>query len=289
MALPKIIVSGSNGQLGSELRQLASSYDQFEFIFLDRLETAIEDDNKIKQILLEENPQYFINCAAYTAVDKAETEIEPSNEINGYAVGRIALACKELNVKFIHISTDYVFDGSSNIPLKETDHTSPINQYGRSKLLGEQLAVKNNPECIVIRTSWVYSVFGKNFVHTMMRLMKEKKEISVVNDQVGSPTNAEDLARAIMKIITSGKWIPGIYNFTNEGKISWYEFANEIKELIHSNCIIHPIPSEQFPTPATRPKFSLLDKRKIQEKYHIQLMNWKDSLENCIRKIQSIN
>ena len=289
MALPKIIVIGSNGQLGYELRQLTSVYSQYQFIFLDRHEVPIEDENKIKEIILREKPSYFINCAAYTAVDKAEEEVERSNEINGYAVGRIALACKEAGTRFIHISTDYVFDGSSNIPLKETDAIGPINQYGRSKLLGEELALKNNPESIIIRTSWVYSVSGKNFVHTMMRLMKEKKEISVVDDQIGSPTNAEDLAETIMKIITSEKWIPGIYHFSNKGKISWYEFANAIKELIHSNCIIHPIPSEKFPTPAKRPKFSLLDKEKIQQAYNIQLIDWKVSLEKCIRKIQSIN
>ena len=289
MPLSKIIVTGSNGQLGYELRQLARNYNQYQFIFLDRQEAPIEDINKIKAILLKEKPAYFINCAAYTAVDKAEQEVELSNEINGYAVGRISLACKEANVKFFHISTDYVFDGSSNIPLKEADGVGPINQYGRSKLLGEQQAIKNNPDSIIIRTSWVYSVSGRNFVHTMMRLMKEKKEISVVNDQVGSPTNAEDLAEAIMSIIISGKWIPGIYHYSNNGKISWYQFATAIKEQINSECVIHPIPSEQFPTPATRPKFSLLDKQKIQQVYNIQLIDWKNSLERCIRKIQNIN
>lgn len=289
MALPKIIVTGSNGQLGYELRQLASLYPQYQFIFLDRQDVGIEDDKKIKEILLKEKPVYFINCAAYTAVDKAEEEIERSNEINGYAVGRIALACKETGTRFIHISTDYVFDGISNIPLKETDAIGPINQYGRSKLLGEELVLKNNPDSIIIRTSWVYSVSGKNFVHTMIRLMKEKKEISVVDDQIGSPTNAEDLAGVIMNIITNSKWVPGIYNYSNEGKISWYQFATAIKELIHSGCIINPISSEQFPTPAKRPKFSLLDKQKIQQLYNIQLINWKDSLEKCIRNIQRIN
>src|SRR5689334_9578087 len=171
MALPKIIVTGSNGQLGYELKQLAQQYGQYQFIFLDRQETPIEDQNKIREIILREKPSYFINCAAYTAVDKAEQEVERSNEINGFAVGRIALTCKEAGVRFIHISTDYVFDGNSNIPLKETDAIGPINQYGRSKLLGEELALKNNPDSIIIRTSWVYSVSGKNFVHTMMRLM----------------------------------------------------------------------------------------------------------------------
>jgi dTDP-4-dehydrorhamnose reductase len=289
MALPKIIVTGSNGQLGYELRQLASVYNQYQFIFLDRQEAPIEEEYTIIEILRKEKPVYFINCAAYTVVDKAEEEIERSNEINGYAVGRIALACKETGTKFIHISTDYVFDGSSNIPLKETDTIGPINQYGKSKLLGEELVIKNNPDSIIIRTSWVYSVSGKNFVHTMIRLMKEKKEISVVNDQIGSPTNAEDLAEVIMKIISSGKWVPGIYHYSNEGKISWFQFANAIKEQIHSTCVIQPIPSEKFPTPAIRPKFSLLDKEKIQNVYNVQLIDWKLSLEKCIRKIQKIN
>lgn len=289
MNLPKIIVTGSGGQLGYELRQLAKVYKGFQFIFLSKEEAPIEDIHKIRHIILKERPAYLINGAAYTAVDKAEAHIEESNEINGYAVGRIALACKESGAHFIHISTDYVFDGTSGEPLREGDKTGPINQYGRSKLLGEELAFKNNPESIVIRTSWVYSVSGKNFVHTMIRLMNEKKEITVVNDQIGSPTNAEDLAETLMKIISSGKWVPGIYHYSNEGKISWYEFATAIKEQIHSACIIRPIPSEQFPTPAKRPNFSLLNKQKIQDTYSIQLINWKDSLQRCIHKIQKIN
>jgi dTDP-4-dehydrorhamnose reductase len=220
-------------------------------------------------------------------VDKAELEIEQSDTINGIAVGQLAAACKSRGTHFLHLSTDYVFNGVSNRPLKESDTVDPLNQYGKSKLLGEQLAFKYNEETIVIRTSWVYSVYGKNFVHTMMRLMRERKEINVVNDQIGSPTNAADLALAIMTIIQSGKWIPGVYNFSNEGKISWYDFAVAIKNLTQSPCIINPISTMEFPTPAKRPAFSLLDKEKIINTYKIKIMDWYVSLQKCINQINS--
>jgi dTDP-4-dehydrorhamnose reductase len=283
----KILVTGSNGQLGSELKELASLYPQFEFVFSDREELSINDRIAVQREFEKQAPAYLINCAAYTAVDKAETDKEAANDINGAAVGILATSCKQFGTKLIHISTDYVFNGNASQPLKETDKVDPVNAYGATKLLGEQLAIENNPESIIIRTSWVYSFHGKNFVKTMMRLMNEKESIGVVNDQIGSPTYAADLADAIMKIIISEKWEAGIYNYSNEGVISWFDFANEIKRLINSSCVVNPLATEQFPTPAKRPKYSVLDKTKIQETFSIQLKDWKASLKACIKKLQS--
>jgi dTDP-4-dehydrorhamnose reductase len=281
----KILVTGSNGQLGSDLKDLAASYPKFDFIFTDVAELSIVDKNAVDSLFAKERPAYLINCAAYTAVDKAESEKQLSDEINGTAVGILASACESHGTKFIHISTDYVFNGEASTPLKETDQVDPVNAYGASKLLGEQLAVQNNPGVIIIRTSWVYSFYGKNFVKTMMRLMGEKESLGVIDDQLGSPTYAADLAEAIMQIISSGKWEPGIYNYSNDGVISWFDFANEIKKQIGSNCIVNPLTTEQFPTPAKRPKYSVLDKAKIQNTFSITLKDWKESLRICISKI----
>jgi dTDP-4-dehydrorhamnose reductase len=287
MASNTILVTGSNGQLGNELKELASAYSQFQFVFLSREQLSIADKSSVEKIFNQYNPSYLINCAAYTAVDKAESEKELANEINGTAVGILATACKQYRTKLIHISTDYVFNGNATTPLKETDEVDPVNAYGASKLLGEQLAIQNESDSIIIRTSWVYSFYGKNFVKTMMRLMSEKESIGVVNDQIGSPTYAADLAQAILQIITSGKWQPGIYNYSNEGVISWFDFASEIKRLIGSSCVVNPLSTEQFPTPAKRPKYSVLDKTKIQQAFSIQLKNWKKSLKICIDKLKA--
>jgi dTDP-4-dehydrorhamnose reductase len=256
-------------------------------VFTDVGELSITDNDAVKKIFEEHRPAYLINCAAYTAVDKAESEKELNNQINGVAVGILALASNQNGTKFIHISTDYVFNGTASRPLREDDNVDPVNAYGASKLLGEQLAVENDPETIIIRTSWVYSFYGRNFVKTMISLMNERKSIGVVNDQVGSPTYASDLAQAIMQIISSGKWVPGIYNFSNNGVISWFDFANEIKRLIKSSCIVNPLTTEQFPTPAKRPKYSVLDKTKIQETFSIQLKDWEKSLNECIQKLNA--
>ena len=286
MPTATIIVTGSNGQLGSEMKELSPDYPQFRFVFLSREAFPINDEEKAKAIFEEYKPDYFINCAAYTAVDKAESEMELASDINGNAVGTLAALCKKHDTKFIHISTDYVFNGNNKEPLKETDDTDPVNAYGASKLLGEYKAEKNNPESIIFRTSWVYSAYGKNFVKTMMKLMNERASVGVVNDQFGSPTYAADLAEAIMKIISSGKWEPGLYNYSNEGVISWFEFASEIKSQIGSSCVVNPITTEQFPTPAKRPKYSVLDKTKIKDVYHLSLKEWKDSLRTCISKLK---
>jgi len=281
-----ILITGANGQLGKELQVASVKYPQFDFIFLSKDELAINDIEKVFEVFQKNQPSFCINCAAYTAVDKAESENETAFLMNADAVGFLAAACKSLNTKFIHISTDYVFDGNSSAPLNEDDITNPVNVYGASKLKGEEQAFKENDQTIVIRTSWVYSEFGNNFVKTMIRLMKEREAINVVSDQIGSPTYAADLADAILRIINADKFIPGIYNYSNEGKISWFDFATAIKEMIDSNCKVNPIPTSQYPTPAKRPHYSLLDKSKIISTYSLKINDWKESLASCIDKIK---
>ena len=289
---PKILVTGGNGQLGKELRELASSYPEFEFVFLSKEDMPIHNFELVRLFFNSIRPDYCINCAAYTAVDKAESEKDIAFQINGEAVGVLAAICKEHNTSFIHISTDYVFNGESKYPYTENFPTDPVNVYGASKLEGEKQAMQLNPEGIIIRTSWVYSSFGKNFVKTMIRLMKEKDEVKVVNDQIGSPTYAADLAEIILKIIVdcrlpAGGWRPGIYNYSNEGIITWYEFAEAIKEIINCPCEVKAITTADYPTPAKRPAYSVLDKTKIQTTFGIILKDWKESLRTCIKKIQS--
>lgn len=283
--MKKILVIGSRGQLGNELQDLAKEYPSFRFSFYDVAEMDIVNKELVDEGIRTLKPDYLINCAAYTAVDKAETEKDLAFAINSDAVKNLALACKANGVKFMHISTDYVFDGTAQEPYRENNPVNPTNIYGLSKLKGEQQASRNDKDVIIIRTAWVYSTYGNNFVKTMLRLMKTKPEISVVADQEGSPTYAHDLAAAILHIISSGKWVPGIYHFTNEGVISWFDFAGEIKNLSGSSCIIHPITTEQYPTPATRPKYSVLDKTKIQQIFDVKLKSWKESLQKCLAKM----
>lgn len=298
MAKPKILVTGANGQLGKELKELASSYPHpiaigFEFIFLSRVDLPIHHFEMVRNYFKIYKPDYFINCAAYTAVDRAEQEKDLAMQVNAEAVGVLAAVCKENNCRFIHISTDYVFDGNASTPYKEDSPTNPQSVYGYSKLEGERQVMQLNPDSIIIRTSWVYSEFGKNFVKTMMKLMNEKTEIGVVSDQVGSPTYAADLAEVILQIIKdcgSGTpdWHPGIYHFSNEGIISWYDFAIAIKEITGSNCKVNPIPTSAYPTQAKRPAYSVLDTTKIQNSFGINLKKWKDSLAICIEKIKKV-
>ena len=284
MASQKILITGANGQLGNEFRALSNRYPEHAFIFLTRQELSIADATNVTEVLQQHHPDWVVNCAAYTAVDKAESEKDIAMSVNAEAAGVLASVCAELNAKFIHISTDYVFDGSSAAPYREDASTGPINTYGLTKLRGEQLVLEKNPDAIIIRTSWVYSCFGNNFVKTMMRLMSERESINVVSDQVGSPTYAGDLANAIMQIIESGnaKNASGIFHYSNEGQISWYEFAQAIKELTGSNCNVNPIPSSQYPTPAKRPQYSLLDKTRIRSVFHLDIPHWKESLEKCV-------
>lgn len=283
--MQKVFVIGSKGQLGNEFQVLSSKHNNLEFYFYDREELDITDAEAVKAKVKELQPTYLINCAAYTAVDKAETEKEAADAINHIAVKTLAEACAENNVKLVHISTDYVFDGLATEPIKEDHPVGPVSVYGATKLKGEEAALNTLEDCIIIRTAWVYSQFGANFVKTMLRLMQTRPEISVVADQYGTPTYAADLAEAIMTIITSDKWVPGIYHFSNEGQISWFDFANEIKLVSGHNCLIMPIPTEGYPTPATRPKYSVLDKSKIKETYGIAIKDWKESLRDCMQKL----
>ena len=285
--LKKIIVTGSNGQLGKELQRICNTLKGFEFTFLSRSDMPINQFELVRHIFNTIKPDYCINCAAYTAVDKAEEEKDLAFEINGESVGVLAAICLENESRFIHISSDYVFDGQGQKPYLETDETSPVNTYGASKLKGEEEAFKFNPESLIIRTSWVYSEFGKNFVKTMLRIMADKNSISVVNDQFGSPTYAADLAGAIFSILQYSDWKPGIYHFSNEGVISWYDFAVAIKEIAGKETQINAISTPEFPTPAKRPAYSVLNKNKIQERFGIQLKDWKISLESCIQQIKN--
>lgn len=286
----KILVTGANGQLGKELKQLCAGYSQFDFVFLSREDLPIENFELARNSVQIHQPQFFINCAAYTAVDKAESEQDLAFLINGEAPGVLAALCYEHGIKFIHVSTDYVFDGMAHTPYKENESTNPQGVYGASKLQGENQVLEYHPGAIIIRTSWVYSEFGKNFVKTMLRLMKEKEEIGVVNDQLGSPTYAADLAEAIMEVVENGKWkmengVAGIYHYCNAGVISWYDLAVAIKELTGSSCRINPITTSQYPTPAKRPPYSVLDTTKIRETFHIHPKPWKESLQVCLKKI----
>ena len=283
-----ILVTGANGQLGMELRAMALLYAQYNFIFSTKEDLPIEDTDTVKQYFTQQQIDLCINCAAYTAVDKAETEKEKALLINGIAVGKLAAICRSNNTQLIHISTDYVFSGDSNIPYKETDQPDPTSSYGESKLKGEELALENDPSAIIIRTSWLYSSYGNNFVKTMLRLMKGRDSINVVSDQCGCPTYAGDLAEAIMIIIEKCSMTDvqcSILNYCNSGITTWFDFALAIKELSGSNCNVNPIPTSQYATAAKRPQYSVLDTNKIRQTLHINIPAWKLSLEKCIKKM----
>ena len=284
--MKKILVTGASGQLGSELKELSSHYSQFEWVFADRSLLNLSVIGSIANVLDGLQPQIIMNCAAYTAVDKAETETELADILNHQAVAVLAQWTKANGCQFLHISTDYVFDGNSSTPLTEEAATGPINVYGQTKLAGEQACLRENPNAIVIRTSWVYSSFGANFVKTMCKLMLERDSLNVVNDQIGSPTYAADLAQAIMTIITHSNWQAGIYHFSNEGEISWYEFAIAIQEIGGFDCLVSGIPSSDYPTPAKRPHYSLLDKSKIKNTFAIVVPVYRESIEKCMALIR---
>lgn len=289
MSKPLIVVTGKNGQLGSELQLLAPLYDaQYDFLFVDRSQLDLSSNDSIDNFFAAHTPSIVINCAAYTAVDKAETDRESAFQINGAAVGKLAAHAAAVNALFITVSTDYVFNGNGTSPYLPSDATDPINYYGESKAVGEQLALVNNLNSIIIRTSWVYSRFGNNFVKTMMRLMGERSSLHVVGDQIGAPTYAADLAAAIMHMVAqkvAGNKHSGIYHYSNSGNISWYDFAVAIAKLIHSNCAVTKIGSEAFPTPAKRPRYSLMDCSAIIQDFGVQQPAWEDSLKVCISLI----
>ena len=280
--IKKILVTGANGQLGSELRAIAVHKTQYDWVFTDYQELDLCDLPLLANKLSAINPQIIINCAAHTAVDKAETEVELSDVLNHQSVAIMAKWSQDNDCKLIHVSTDYVFDGNSAVALTETAQTNPINVYGVTKLAGEKACVEQNPKAIIIRTSWVYSSFGNNFVKTMSRLMQERDSLNVVNDQIGSPTYAADLAQAIMTILEHENWQAGIYNFSNEGEISWHEFALAIQEIGRFECKVEGIPAANYPTPAKRPAYSLLDKSKIKATFDVIVPEYKESLRKCM-------
>ena len=284
----KILVTGANGQLGSELRELSNFFIQYKWIFTDWQELDLSDLQNLADNITTISPDILINCAAYTAVDKAESEIELADVLNHQAVAIMANWTFANECKFIHVSTDYVFDGTSSIALNEDAPTAPANVYGKTKLSGERACRNENPESIIIRTSWVYSSYGANFVKTMSRLMKERDTLNVVNDQIGSPTYAADLAQTILDILNHSNWQAGIYNYSNEGEISWYEFALAIQKIGAFECKVSGISSSQYPTPAKRPAFSLLDKSKIKATYSLLIPDYKESLRKCM-ELMNIN
>ena len=282
-----ILVTGANGQVGSELRELSSNYP-YQFFFTDRETLDITNEDALKNFVKVNNINTIINCAAYTAVDKAESDEQTADLVNRKAVKKLAKISQENNIKLIHISTDYVFDGKAYKPYCEEFQTNPKSVYGKTKLDGENELIKINPHnSIIIRTSWVYSSYGANFVKTMLRLGKEKESLGVIFDQVGTPTYAAHLARTILDIlpqINNDK--VAIYNYSNEGVLSWYDFAKEIMKMAKLPCTINPIETFQYPTPAKRPHYSLLNKSKIKKEFDISIPYWKDSLDECLRRLE---
>ncbi len=281
-----ILVTGSNGQLGSEIQELSSAYP-YTFFFTSKDDLDISHAEDVEAFIQKNAINAIINCAAYTAVDKAESDADNADKINHIAVKTLAELSKRYALKLIHISTDYVFDGTNYKPYIESDITNPQSVYGRTKLLGEQALLHVNPKnSLIIRTSWVYSSYGANFVKTMLRLGREKESLGVIYDQVGTPTYAKDLAKVILDILPNiQNSTVEIHHYSNEGALSWYDFAKEIMKMAKLPCKINPIETSQYPTPAKRPHYSLLNKTKNKNKYNLDIPYWKDSLDACLRKL----
>ncbi|MCT7580156.1 dTDP-4-dehydrorhamnose reductase [Aliarcobacter butzleri] len=281
-----ILVTGSNGQVGSEIKAISSDYS-YNFFFTDRSNINITNKDDIRNFCQTNSINVIINCAAYTAVDKAQSDIENADLVNRKAVKKLSIVAKELNIKLIHISTDYVFDGKNFKPYVEEFQTNPQSVYGKTKLDGENEIRDINPlNSIIIRTSWVYSYYGNNFVKTMLRLGKEKEELGVIFDQVGTPTYAKHLALTILNIIPQiENHKVEIYNYSNEGVLSWYDFAKEIMKMAKIDCKINPIETYQYPTPARRPHFSILNKNKIKSTFNLEIPYWKDGLDDCLKRL----
>lgn len=278
-----VLVTGANGQLGQSLQFIAGKYPEIDFVFCDSKTVDITQKEGINLVFNKVKPDFCINTAAYTAVDKAESEPEKAFEINVIGVKNLAEVCRDFKTKLIHVSTDFVFDGAKKTPYTEDDFTNPKSVYGQTKLDGEKAVQAILKDYFIVRTSWVYSQFANNFMKTMLRLGAERDHLSVVDDQIGTPTNAVDLAEALIKIIKSDKKTFGIYNFSNEGSCSWFDFAKKIFEINKVTIDLHPIPTTQFPTPAQRPKFSVLDKTKIKTVFGIVIETWEESLNKTIK------
>lgn len=277
-----VLVTGANGQLGQAIQSISGNYPEIDFVFCDSSSLDITNLDTVNQVFEKVKPNYCINAAAYTAVDKAESEQEKAISINVTGAKNLAETCRENNTILLHISTDFVFDGNKSTPYSEEDIPNPTGVYGQTKLDGEKAIQETFDKYYIIRTSWVYSQFANNFMKTMIRLGSERDSLSVVNDQIGTPTNAVDLAEALIKIVSSNFQLPtsnfGIYNFSNEGHCSWYDFAKKIFEVNDIIIDLSPIPTTSYPTPAKRPAYSVLDKSKIKKVFDLQINNWEDSL-----------
>ena len=283
--MKNVLITGANGQLGNEMRVLSEANKEYTYFFTDVAELDICNEQAVMDFVKANDINVIVNCAAYTAVDKAEENVELCTKLNADAVGYLAKAAEANGAEFVQISTDYVFDGTAHIPYQETEPTCPNSVYGSTKLAGEQNALTLCSRSMVIRTAWLYSTFGNNFVKTMIRLGKERDTLGVIFDQVGTPTYARDLARAIFAAIRQGV-VPGVYHFSNEGVCSWYDFTKAIHRIAGiTDCKVNPLHTEEYPTPAKRPHYSVLDKTKIKVTYHIEIPYWMDSLQECISEL----
>ena len=281
--MKNILITGANGQLGNEIRVASGQFPQFRFFFTDVTELDICNREAVHAYMAENHMDGIVNCAAYTAVDKAEDDAETCYRINRDAVKNLAEAAREYKLDIIHVSTDYVFDGKSYLPYTEVMPVNPSSVYGKSKIEGERILMEICPEAVIVRTSWLYSSFGNNFVKTMLRLGQERDKLNVIFDQVGTPTYAADLAVALLSILAAGKPAAGIYHYSNEGVCSWYDFTRSIHRLAGISCDLVPIESKEYPVRTPRPHFSVLNKAKIKQTYGIEIPHWEDSLEKCIR------
>lgn len=282
----KILVTGANGQLGREMRNILEENLPGITIYTDIDELDLTDAKKVENFIINNEVTHIVNCAAYTNVDRAEEDNMLCAAINVNAVKNLALAADQIGAKIIHISTDYVFDGKAHKPYSESDKVNPISQYGTTKRQGETSLLALAPDSVIIRTAWLYSPYGKNFVKTMLSLGQSHKELRVVCDQIGTPTYARDLARAIYAILTAQQWVPGIYHFTDEGACSWYDFTKAIFRIAGiKGCNVVPIPTEDYPTAAARPYYSVLNRNRIKVTYGLEIPHWEESLADCIARI----
>lgn len=282
----RVLITGANGQLGHEMRNVLDGDDRFEAIFTDVAELDICDAEAVNRAVADNRVDYIVNCAAYTQVDKAEDNVELCRKINATAIENLARAAAACGARMIHVSTDYVFNGRGYRPYTEDMMPDPQSVYGSTKLEGEQALMRLCPQSAIIRTAWLYSPYGNNFVKTMMRLGTERDELSVVADQIGTPTCAADLARAILAVLTAETFVPGIYHFSDEGACSWYDFTVAIHRLAGITCRVKPIRSDEYPSRAHRPFYSVLDKSKIKQTYGITIPHWYESLSHCIEILQ---
>ena len=288
----KVLITGATGQLGSELKEMTSESESiFQYIYTGSADLDITQLDMVRDFVKRNSIAYIVNCAAYTMVDLCESNVEECDAVNRLGAENLAKAATEFNCKLIHVSTDYVFDGTAEKPYNENDDVNPLSVYGKSKVEGENAVMAIAPNSIIIRTAWVYSSYKANFVKTMLRLMQEKEELRIVNDQHGTPTSAKDLAEAITLILQYSEqheWKKGIYNFSNLGETTWYKFAEKIKQLANiENCDLMPIETKDYPTPAVRPMYTILDKTKIQDAFHFTIPHWEESLEKFIGKLNN--